>query len=248
MSINKLKIYGERNSGTNYMEQLIRHNYRNLHILDNYFVGSGGTGWKHGIPYPNRYDKDSTLIIVVFRDLNDWLLSMYYNSYHLRSIPTFGTGDFNTFIKTKFFGLQYNMLEYYPFSYNPTEEDKICFNFERNKDMFDVRYSKYEEYMKLTETNNVAFVKLEFLQKKPDIILRELDKIFGLSKYRINEPFINVTKHTKTQKNEKNRTYDKNILDQEFVDNHKDINIEERIDIMTLTCYKQLQTNIESIC
>ena len=55
-----------------------------------------------------------------------------------------------------------------------------------------------------------------------------------------------VTKHTKTQKNEKNRTYDKNILDQEFVDKHKDINIEERIDIMTLTCYKQLQSNIES--
>jgi len=240
MSITKLKIYGERNSGTNYMEQLIRENYRNFHILNNNFIGNiGGTGWKHGIPCTNCYDRLSTLAIVLFRDLNDWLISMYYNSYHLRNIEKFGSGDFNTFITTKFFGLQYNMFEYYPFKFNPNEQDKKCINFERNKDMFDIRYSKYKKYMKLKESNNVAFIKLDFLQKQPEFVLSELDKIYGLSKYRINEPFINVKKHTKTQKNETNRKYDKSIIDKNFIDKHREKDIEEHIDSMTISCYKQ---------
>lgn len=238
MPITQVKIYGERNSGTNYIDQLIRLNYRNFRILDNHFVGVGGSGWKHGLPFTNRYKTKNTLLIIVFRELNDWLLSMYYNSYHLRSIPTFGTGDFNTFIKTKFFGLQYNMLEYYQFNYNPTDVDKIGFKFEQNKDLFEVRYSKYHEYMKLIHTNNVALINLNYLQKHPEKVLMELDRTFGMCNYRINEPFINVKKHTKTQKNEQNRTYDKTILDQSFVDQHKDENIEKHIDSITMNCYK----------
>lgn len=242
MPISQVKIYGERNSGTNYIDQLIRLNYRNFRILDNHFVGAGGSGWKHGLPFPHRYHTGDTLLIVVFRELNDWLLSMYYNSYHLRSIPTFGTGDFNTFIRTKFFGLQYNMLEYYQFGYNPNDIDKIGFKFEQNKDMFDIRYSKYKEYMNLIHRNNIAFINLNYLQKHPQLVLEELDTTFGMSKYRINEPFVNVTKHTKTQKKEKNRTYDKTILDQSFVDKYKNEEIENHINRITMSCYKHYRS------
>ena len=130
------------------------------------------------------------------------------------------------------------MLEYYPFSYNLTETDKIGFRFEQNKDLFETRYSKYQEYMKLTHTNNVAFINLGYLQKNPEKVLSELDTTFGMSRYRIKEPFINVEKHTKTQKQEKSRTYDKNILDQQFVDKNKDENIENHINRTTMSCYK----------
>ena len=91
------------------------------------------------------------------------------------------------------------MFEYYSFNYNPTYIDKIGFKFEQNKDLFEVRYSKYHEYMKLIHTNNVALINLNYLQKHPEKVLMELDRTFGMCNYRINEPFINVKKHTKTQ-------------------------------------------------
>lgn len=236
MPISQIKIYGERNSGTNYLDSLIRLNYCNFKILDNHFVGSGGTGWKHGMPFTNGFDTKSTLIVILFRDLNEWLISMYHNSYHLRSIPTFGTGDFNTFITTKFYGLEYNMFEYYK-NYHPTEQDKFGFDFERNKDLFQIRYSKYKEYMKLTETNNVALINLDYLQKNPENVLIELDNKFGIFKYRANKPFVNYEKHTKTDENQQKRVYDKTILNQSFVDQHKNSEIEDHINSLTITCY-----------
>ena len=70
----------------------------------------------------------------------------------------------------------------------------------------------------------------------------DLEKLSG--KYEIeifNEPFVNVEKHTKTQKKEKNRTYDKNIIsifEQQFIDKNKNANIENHINRTTMSCYK----------
>lgn len=48
MTIKKIKIFGQRNSGTNYLEQLLNKNIQEVDIFSCYY--KGGTGWKHGFP------------------------------------------------------------------------------------------------------------------------------------------------------------------------------------------------------
>jgi len=78
--IQKIKIFGERNSGTNFLESLIKENIKNIKILSG--VYNGGSGWKHGYPKPYLFkEKKNTLFIFIVRDLEPWLKSMYNNCY-----------------------------------------------------------------------------------------------------------------------------------------------------------------------
>ena len=46
--IKKVKIFGERNSGTTFITNLIEINITNIAMCSSYYLG--GTGWKHGTP------------------------------------------------------------------------------------------------------------------------------------------------------------------------------------------------------
>lgn len=46
--IKYIKIFGERNSGTNFLTSLIKKNIKDINIFSFYY--KGGTGWKHGFP------------------------------------------------------------------------------------------------------------------------------------------------------------------------------------------------------
>jgi hypothetical protein len=71
------KHYGERNSGTNFLENLLKVNFG---ITWTY------TEWKHSIP--SMKDPDSVEFIIV-RPLTTWLSSMYAHPYHLKRMDTF---------------------------------------------------------------------------------------------------------------------------------------------------------------
>ncbi len=110
-SIDKLKIYGERNTGTNYLCRLIETNLqvkllrgtappalRHLrrffandeHLIDTYFRWSYpfNLGWKHSAPRPlteiTPYPGYRSLSGVIFlvRNPYSWLLSLHKNPYH----------------------------------------------------------------------------------------------------------------------------------------------------------------------
>lgn len=81
--ITDIKIFGERNSGTNFISSLIDNNIINTNILSSYY--KGGTGWKHGKPDLKLFkDIDNTLFVFIIRDLEPWLKSMYKTPYHLK--------------------------------------------------------------------------------------------------------------------------------------------------------------------
>ena len=67
-----IKIFGERNSGTNYLFQLINKNILNINF-DEPKNKKFKLGWKHGIPKYNLLDlyekKDKVIYICIFRDL-----------------------------------------------------------------------------------------------------------------------------------------------------------------------------------
>lgn len=71
------KHYGERNSGTNFLETLLKVNFG---ITLTY------TEWKHSVP--STKDPDSIEFIIV-RSLTNWLSSMYTIPYHLKEMDTF---------------------------------------------------------------------------------------------------------------------------------------------------------------
>jgi hypothetical protein len=77
MTIQKFTIYGERCSGTNYLEELILANF-NVNLTWEY-------GWKHffGFDEDKFEDSDDTLFICIVRDIHDWMNSFLMDPHHL---------------------------------------------------------------------------------------------------------------------------------------------------------------------
>jgi len=70
------KVYGERNSGTNFITQLIKINF-DLTLSQN--------EWKHAIPT----SKTDSIDFIIVRELPLWLSSMYMNPYHMKRLDNF---------------------------------------------------------------------------------------------------------------------------------------------------------------
>jgi len=80
----RLQLFGERCSGTNYVEQLLRRNEWRLQPTDAY-------GWKHGWLDAVRGPAPECLFLVVHRDPFDWVRSLHQKPWHtapqLRELP-----------------------------------------------------------------------------------------------------------------------------------------------------------------
>lgn len=81
----KVTIYGERCSGTNYLEQILLLNF-NVEIVWNF-------GWKHFFGFHDLSNSDDVLFIGIVRNLEDWINSMYREQHHfpdeLKNIDSF---------------------------------------------------------------------------------------------------------------------------------------------------------------
>ena len=73
--IKKIQIYGERCSGTNYLEELLVKNF-DVKIVWTY-------GWKHFFGFNNLSNSDGVLFIGIVRNLVDWVNSVYREKHHL---------------------------------------------------------------------------------------------------------------------------------------------------------------------
>ena len=72
-SIDYIQIFGERNSGTNYLKQLLEIN------LDPKIEIGSKFGWKHGFTHKRAIknkDTEHTLFLVLTKDPYSWLISM----------------------------------------------------------------------------------------------------------------------------------------------------------------------------
>ena len=74
--INKYTIYGERCSGTNYLENLININF-DVKLTWEY-------GWKHWFGFNDLDKSDDTLFICIVRNPVDYINSFYRNPHHLK--------------------------------------------------------------------------------------------------------------------------------------------------------------------
>jgi len=168
--ITKFTIYGERCSGTYYLERLIAFNF-DVEVTWEY-------GWKHFFGFNDLSDSDDTLFIGLVREPVDWIMSFYNQSWHVAD-ELKGKG-FNHFV------LGGDNKEFYSF-YDDGREITADHNMvkgRRYKDVFELRATKCTFLMKdmKKKVKNYKLIKLEDLQKDYEKILKQLEKKFKLKR------------------------------------------------------------------
>jgi len=209
----RFKIRGERNSGTTFLERLFAVN----HIPTDPHVEANGIcyHWKHSAPTDLI---QHVIDIFVFRRLEDWLVSMSKNPYHLVPFK-----EFDKFLTTRQQSCETFLLDH---------QTMRCLNEDDNeKTIFDIRYYKFNAIMDYTNKRppgNIVFVNLSYLQENTLTFLNTLNARY----LNLTDPvFITEMNHTKDPDlNAKNRTYDIVISDyQDIIDTRKNEGVEDFI-------------------
>ena len=189
-SLKSIKIFGERNSGTNFLKYLLERNVKDINIYSTHFLG--GTGWKHGFPRIRLFKKlNSTLFIFIIRDLESWVKSMYFNPYSYKT-----PNNINDFLTKK---LIINDRRRF--------HDVNIFKLEQ-QNVINLRYLKIKSYLYFYNfIKNAVFINLEDLQNNNQKFLTFLKE-----KYNLNiGKYVPITKHTKKKIRKKNRDYNLTI-------------------------------------
>jgi hypothetical protein len=121
--INKVTIYGERCSGTNYLEELLTENF-DVTLVWKY-------GWKHFFGFNDLKNSDDVLFIGIVRNLHDWVNSLYKGKHHL---PKENTDDVNSFLNNEWYSVDKDNKEML--------NDRHIETKNRYKNIFELRHVK----------------------------------------------------------------------------------------------------------
>jgi hypothetical protein len=179
-----IKVFGERNSGTNYLESLVRRNFT-LSILPGkvnpafrrlkefeiirylYFTTTFNTffGWKHAQINPKLINgiakSNETLFLVITKNPYSFLLSLYKRPYHQRSRKA----DFASFIQSR---------------WNATYFENGPKFYESPIELWNAKQASYLEFM--SSNFNVYMIRYEDLLLDPEDIFNKVRTKFNLSK------------------------------------------------------------------
>jgi len=195
--IKYVQIFGERNSGTNYLKELVEMNFEGIEVTTEY-------GWKHGFAKKIRRhanEVDDVLVICIFKNPLAWFLSMHKKPHHA---PQMKALSFSNFLKEEWVcykgkGYFKRDLEKNPFK--PEEEMMIERNpatGKRFENVVKLRNKKNENLLLLKyKLKNIEYLKYEDLLIDPKIVIND----FAL-KYEIKaKQFENSNKyHGKSKK------------------------------------------------
>ena len=120
--LTRVQIYGERCSGTNYLEKLLLLNF-DIEIIWSY-------GWKHFFGFNDLSNSDDVLFIGIIRNLTDWINSLYREKYHL---PLELTKNVDTFLNNPVYSTKDN---------KELMNDRNIETNERYKNIFELRHVK----------------------------------------------------------------------------------------------------------
>jgi hypothetical protein len=201
----KVTIYGERCSGTNYLEELLVLNF-DVEIVWDY-------GWKHFFGFSDLTNNDDTLFIGIIRNLEDWINSLYREKHHL---PKHLTKNIDTFLNDTFYSVLTN-----PNTDEDEDEDEIMSDRnidtgERYKNIYELRLVKNKyliEKMPKLVKNYCLITYNELVDNFLDV-MNKLKKCGLKIKDDINFP-LNVNYY----KNDKNSLYIKkeNTISKEMI-------------------------------
>ncbi|MBT8232842.1 MAG: hypothetical protein HKO66_13785 [Saprospiraceae bacterium] len=192
----KIQIFGERCSGTNYLELLINNNFHDAQVKYQY-------GFKHlfkndGLKKPID---EKFKGVVIFRNPFDWLRSLHKLPHHA---PEMMDISFSQFIRKPW--RTYMGPEW--ISASEKERQSIMIP-ERLKESFEnvfaLRKYKIQTFKSFSqETDDIMYIRYEDLIQNPNDILKQIGQKFGLSK---RSEFINISTYKKTDKKFKKNRY-----------------------------------------
>ena len=222
--LKKYTIYGERCSGTNYLENIMDLNF-DVQVTWDY-------GWKHffGFQDDKLKDSDDTLFMCIVRNPFEWINSFYRELHHL---PLLYKEDLSEeekkdeFLNKEFWSIHDDKEE--------NMEDRNIYTGDRYKNIFELRHTKIKWMIEdlPNKVKNYIFIKYEDLVNDFDNILLQI-KDKGLDvKQNINFP-VNTSAYKNTEQEYVKPKYDKISLATIF--NHPDLILfyEEKLNYINL--------------
>lgn len=188
-----IRIFGERNSGTNFMEQLCTNNFTCQTIKSLGYPSGHVDEWKHGEPAIDMYgDNKHILYIFIFRDLESWLKSFFNYQWHVKKID-----NFDTFLTAKQAIGGY--IEYNGQTGKYVNETDI------GKDIFEIRYQKCLMLLDFfNKLPNVVQVNLTYVQNNVKYFVDIVSSAFSIGRKPKFDP---ISLHTKVGGNIRNIDY-----------------------------------------
>lgn len=159
--LKKFTIYGERGSGTNYLEDLIRLNF-DAHLSWDY-------GWKHFFGFQDEKLKNSnnTLFICIVRNLPDWINSFFRYKHHIplkfiKNVPQSELVE--PFLNDEFFSVNDAKHNFKTWS-EELMTDRNIYTGERYKNIYELRHTKIKWMIEdlPKKVNNYIFIRYEDL-------------------------------------------------------------------------------------
>ena len=175
----KVKVYGERNSGTNFLQALLLQNCQCEVASPQYEYG-----WKHGFPdekHLTKKERKTGVFIIVVRNVSDWLKSTHRRPYHMQPRESF-----DDFVRQPVRPLESRRD-------HPVNVDER----ETNRTIMEIFCDKFRAYNDFFLNNKAVIVNLSFLQEQPKDFLTSLCDSFPAICLK-STFFDPVTLHTKT--------------------------------------------------
>lgn len=178
--INNLQIFGERYSGTNYLQSLLWENLDKSVIKDDPLEWYN-YGWKHfplwlNVPFErnpkgssmkdyNFEGSDSYLFVIIFRDPYDWVRSIHKRPHHAQNL--LHNRPFHEFI-------QLPWLCEVEIDLNP--HTGLYFD-----NVLKLRSARINNMLLIKErVKNIYYVKYETIRDYPQEVLKEISEIFNI--------------------------------------------------------------------
>jgi len=180
----KYTIYGERCSGTNYLENLINLNF-NSEITWEF-------GWKHFFGFNDLNNSDDTLFIAIVRDPYNWINSLYREQHHL---PT-NFKNIDNFLNDEFYSLDENK------NYEEIMADRNIYTNERYKNIFEMRHTKLKFLIDdmPTKVKNYILIRYEDLLNEFNKTMNKIKDKGLIVKNNIKKFPLNVLTYKKEKK------------------------------------------------
>jgi len=165
-------IFGERHSGTNWLERLIS---IRLNLPQVYYLGDNVS--KHFIRFLNWGDiveSKETLFICITRNIYDWIHGFYKLPHHVKS------------------DICYNIENFLISEWNNEPRDNDYFSLKPYSNIFEMRQSKLFFYYDILSllADNLLIIRYEDLMQDPENIITTISETFNYSK--TNNPYSRI--------------------------------------------------------
>ncbi|MBV1869008.1 MAG: hypothetical protein KUG69_14055 [Marinosulfonomonas sp.] len=172
-----IQIYGERNSGTKYLTQLVSLNARDSDsVLGSYASKKDPInrakliGYKHYYPRPEKLirHQDKTLFLVIYKNPYTWIRSMFAKPYHFRNCLEGKSITDLPNIKLAGFDIHGRAIP----DTHPDTGERIT--------LFELRKFKIQQWENLVNlVGNVAYINYEDLLLSPTEVIQRIVDEFG---------------------------------------------------------------------